>query len=202
MSLGMFQGGLNQKSFDRGLELRALVAAVVLADNDPRGEDRLIVAVQHQLPVGHVDPDAVRRQAPRQPAFAFEIHLKCTQAGRLGLAADRAARAEVLQGLAQGPVGRRRRRQRFDHRSGIGAAQGGVEHGCDIDRPGFQDLVFLSALGRHDPARQRVGIGQDGVRQQQFPVERRQRFRRPQDIGVKQLGVEAMIAGARDGIHE
>ena len=95
MSCGMFHGGLNQTSVDRGLELRALIAAVILADNDPRRENRLIVAVQHQPLVGNVDPDAVRRQPPRQPAFAFEVYLDLAQAGRRGLAADRGARAKI-----------------------------------------------------------------------------------------------------------
>ena len=102
MSFGMIPRRVEQNAVDRGLELRALIAPVVLADNDPRGENRLIVAVQHQPLVGDVDPDAVRRQPPRQPAFAFEVHLDLAQAGRrLRLAADRDARARRLQSLAQ-----------------------------------------------------------------------------------------------------
>ena len=66
----------------------------------------------HQPGVGSVDPDAVRRQSPRQPAFAFEVYRKLAHAGRRGLAAGRGARARLLQSLAQQPVGRRRRRQR------------------------------------------------------------------------------------------
>ena len=78
------------------------------------------------------------------------------------------ARAIFLQGLAQRPVGRRRRRQRLDHRPRIGAVDGVVEHGRHIDRLRRQDLVIAPALDRHGAAGQRVGIGQEGVRQQQF----------------------------------
>ena len=87
MSCGMFHGGLNKTPSIVGLELRALIAQLILADNDPRRENRLIVAVQHDPFVGNVDPDAVRRQLPRQPAFAFEVYLDRAQAGRRGLAA-------------------------------------------------------------------------------------------------------------------
>src|SRR6266481_278500 len=104
---------VEQNSVDGGAELRALIGLAILADNDPRRENRPIGAVQHQPGVGSVDPDAFRRQPPRQPALAFKVYLDLAQAVRRGLVAVRGARAIALQGLAQGPVGRRRRRQRL-----------------------------------------------------------------------------------------
>ena len=92
------------------------------------------------------------------------------------------AGAIVLQSLAQRPVGRRRRRQRLDRRRRIGAADRVVERSSDIDRLRRQFLVVHPALNRHGAAGQRVGIGEKGVRQQQFAVERRQCRGVPQQV--------------------
>ena len=127
MSCGTFQGGLNQSSVDRGLELRALVASLGHADNDPRGKNRLIVAVQYQPPVGDVDPDAVRRQPPRQPAFAFEIYPDLAQAAssrsypaKPGAASGRSASpAPVLRSPPRDRGWQWRRRARQRHRQAL-----------------------------------------------------------------------------------
>src|SRR5262249_43244434 len=80
-------GGVEHDSVDRGAELRALIALDILADNDPRGENRPIGAIKYQLCVGNVDPDTVRWQPPRQPALAFKVYLNLVQAVRGGFVA-------------------------------------------------------------------------------------------------------------------
>ena len=101
-------------------------------------------------------------RSSRQPAFAFEIDLDIPPARRRGLTAG----PRVLQSLAQQPVARRPRCERFDRRRGIGAADGRVKRGSDVNRLGHQYLVISPALNRHGSACQRVGVGQEGVRQQ------------------------------------
>src|SRR6516165_12837592 len=95
---------IKQNSIDRGPEIRALIAPLMLADNDPRREDRPIDAIKYQSGVGSVDPNAFRRQPPRQPALALQVYLNLAQAVRRGLFAGRCARAISLQSLAQRSV--------------------------------------------------------------------------------------------------
>src|SRR5437016_7214783 len=66
---------VEQNSVDCDAEFRALIGLAILADNDPRRENRPIGAVQHQTGIGNIDPDVFRRQPPRQPALAFKVYL-------------------------------------------------------------------------------------------------------------------------------
>ena len=195
-------GRVEENRVDGGAKLRALMLRAILADDDPRRESRLAGAIQDQPFGSDVDPDAVRRQWPRQPALAFKVHHdRAQKLGRGGLAC-RGARAVLPQGLAQRPVGGRRRRQRLDHRRRISAVGRGIEHRRHIDRPRRQDLVIAPLPQRYGAAGQRVGIGQERVRQDQLAVERRQCRSAPQQAGMKPRGVEPLVAGAQHRIHQ
>src|SRR6516225_10500171 len=92
---------VEQNSIHRDAELRGLIAPLILADNDPGRENRPIGTIKYQLGVGSVDPDAFRRQLPRQPALALKVYLNLAQAVRRSLVAGRGARTISLQNLAQ-----------------------------------------------------------------------------------------------------
>ena len=68
-------GRVEQNCVDCDAECRGLIGLPILADNDPRRENRPIGAVQHQTGIGNIDPDVFRRQPPRQPALAFKVYL-------------------------------------------------------------------------------------------------------------------------------
>jgi hypothetical protein len=70
-------------------------------------------------------------------------------------------------------VFRRIRGQRLDRRPRVGARDRAVEHGRDIDRLGFQILVIHPQLGRQHAASQGIGVGEEGMGQQQITVDRR-----------------------------
>ena len=58
-------------------------------------------------------------------------------------------------------------------------------------------------LDRHRAARQRVRVGQEGVgKQQQVAVERPQVGPVQQRMGVEQVGIHALVAGAQHGIDQ
>jgi len=161
---------------------------VDLADDDASREDRKIIAVKHELRVRGVDPDAVGREAARQPAQAFEVDRDLSQPGLAGLVGgpvDRqpgwlavADTADIrrcrpaacggppvgLQGATQRGIIGRFRGQRLHGSRRIAGVEGVVERGGDSDRLGRQILVIHAKFDRHRAAGQRVGIGEKRIR--------------------------------------
>src|SRR6266702_375026 len=77
----------------------------------------------------------------------------------------------------------------------------GSQRSSDTDRLSRQSLVIGSALNRHGAVGQRVRIREKGVRQQKFTVERLQCRCVSQQVRVKKLRGEPVIAGAQHGIQ-
>ena len=184
------------------MKLRRLIALDILTNHNPRRENRLAGAVEYQPLVGNIDPDALHRHWPRQPACAFEVDFDLAQASCRGLIAGHGTRTICFQGAAQRHIGRCRRRQRLDGRPRIGAADGNIKRGSHIDWPRRQSLVGASKLNGHGAVGERSCIGQESIRQQQFAIERRQCDAALQEIGVEQARIEPVIAGTQHGLHQ
>ena len=66
---------VEQCGFDPGIEFGALLALRRFAHHYARDENRTVIAVEHELLIGHIHPDTIRWQVSWQPALAFKIRL-------------------------------------------------------------------------------------------------------------------------------
>ena len=201
MSAGMIQGGLKKLASIRVRNSGLCLTGAGSADDHAGGEDGVVGVEQRQALVGDVHPDAVGGQGAGQPALAFEVDLDgADAAGGVG-AAGGGAGAAAPQRLAEGGVGWGVRCQGFERGGGVGAGDDGVEGGRGVDAFGRQGFAVLAAVGGHGAGRERVGIGQEGVGEQQFAAQRREGGAALQQAGVEELGVQAVFVGAQDDVH-
>ena len=107
-----------------------------------------------------------------------------------------------LQGAPQRRVGERIGCQRLDHRRRIGAIDGVVERRGEVDGLRRQILIIHAIFDWHGAAGERVGIGQNAIRHHELALDRRQRRQVAQERGVKQVGVEPVLAGPQHGIDQ
>ena len=149
-----------------------------------RDEDRTVIAIEHELLIGHIHPDAIGRQFAWKPALAFQISLNHARAAHLG-AVGPTCRAKPLQRLAERHVGRGLRRKRLNHCHRIGAIQRLIEHLRHINRFWRKGLSILASALRYGAKSKGLGIGEHRVGEQQVAPIGREGIHAPQQVGVE-----------------